>query len=81
VSRGWEVIATFHSDDGHKILELETAILKWIRKDLGLPVFLGKEEMGKHGGWTETFSSEGIANKEILEKILSTAENLGGIRS
>lgn len=76
-SRGWEVIDTFSSDDGHKIRDMETAILKWIRKDLSLPAFLGKEEMGRHGGWKETFSAEGVSNVEIHKKISFTAEMLG----
>lgn len=71
-SRGWQVVATVTCEDGHKIRDLETKILNWIRKDLGLPSFLGKEEMGRHGGWTETFSSEGISNSEILSKISET---------
>lgn len=66
---GWRVIAKWESDDGLQIQTLETQILRWIRKDLGLPQFLTKQDMGKAAGWSETFSDEGPSNLVIKNKI------------
>ena len=69
ISAGWRVIRTFETDDGAAIRDTETVILRWIRKDLGLPPFLGREEMGSAGGQTETFSMEGPTDTEIIDAI------------
>lgn len=78
---GWAIIRTWEND-GLVILNLETKILQWIRKERNLPIFLGRQEMGRHGGWSETFTSDGITPAELievvnteLEKILSVADN------
>jgi hypothetical protein len=71
VGLGWEVVHQVDSENGLHILNLETVTLRWIRKELGLPPFLGKEEMGRLGGWTETFSTESVANYEVIQKVVS----------
>jgi hypothetical protein len=68
-SEDWQVVKTYEIQKGELVQELETEILRWIRKELRLPPFLGPEEMGKYGGWSETFSSEGPSNSEIVSKI------------
>ena len=69
ISLGWEVIYRFDSDDGGLVLTLETNILRWIRKDLGYPPHLSQFEVGKLGGWSETFSDDGISNYELTLRI------------
>jgi hypothetical protein len=68
-SLGWDVIYRFDSDDGALVLSLETNILRWIRKELGYPPHLSQLEIGKLGGFSETFSDEGISNYELTLKI------------
>lgn len=68
-AKGWEVLATHDSETGNDIRELETRILRWIRNDLGMPPFLGYEEIGRGGGWSETFSSFGVSNSRVLDMI------------
>ncbi len=68
-SKGWTVLYSAESENGTEILELETTILRWIRKDLGLPPYLGDKELGAIGGWSETFSIEGVSNAEVISKI------------
>jgi hypothetical protein len=68
-SAGWQIISTIERDDGRKVLELETAMLRWIRKDLGLQVFLGMEEMSTTGGHSETFASDGVEVLTVLDKM------------
>jgi hypothetical protein len=69
VALGWEVIFRFDSDDGVLVMELETNMLRWVRKDLGLPPYLSQSEIGKLRGWSETFSGDGPSNLEIKLKI------------
>jgi hypothetical protein len=47
---------------------LERQVLRWIREDLGLPPYLGKQEMLKTGGWTETFSIDGLAREDLISR-------------
>lgn len=68
-ANGWDIIFTLEYIVGHNILWLEKSALKWIRNDLGLPQFLGPEDMSQTGGWTETFSSEEVTNSQIVSKI------------
>jgi hypothetical protein len=68
IARGWELIYIFESESGLQVLNLETEVLRWIRKELDMPSFLGQEEMGRFGGGSETFSGEGISNQEIVQK-------------
>jgi hypothetical protein len=67
--RGWKLVWQHESEDGKSVLDLETKVLRWIRKDLGLPPHLGDQELGAIGGWSETFSSEGVTNEVLLTKI------------
>lgn len=79
---GWKTLQTWSDDDGLLILNLETRMLKWLRKDLGLPPFLSAQDMGRQGGWSETFSIDGITNREVIEKVqyeLAQLHTLNGI--
>lgn len=74
--QGWEAVAIWASGDGLLIRDLETAILGHIRKDLGLPTFLGAIEMGRAGGHSETFSIEGSSNQELIQKVWTLYEEM-----
>lgn len=65
---GWRLVWELKDDSGHKIRELERAVLSWVRKDLDLPQHLGKEEMSGTGGWTETFSMGRLSEQEVVAK-------------
>ena len=64
------------SQEGGLIRQLETSLFDWIRVDLKLPSFLGAEEMGRQGGWSETFSSEGPSNEQIVKEIIERQKQL-----
>jgi hypothetical protein len=68
---GWEVLATFESDPGLKVQTTEQLFFKWLRKDLGIPAFLAQEDLGVLGGWSETFSLEGLSNDFVVRKLES----------
>jgi hypothetical protein len=80
-SLGWTVLKTWTSQDGALINVLETCMLTWIRKDLALPPYLAKEDMGKIAGWSETFSADAVPNQMVIERIemdyLRLSESLG----
>jgi hypothetical protein len=65
----WITINTVSHENGEVVRELETLLFRWIRRDLGIPPYLGPEEMGSAGGHSETFSLEGPSDKVVLEKI------------
>ena len=74
--RGWNIIQIVERDEGHVARELEARVLLWIRVKHQLGVFLSRKDMGKRGGWTETFSTAGPSNKEVIRKIKSELGNL-----
>ncbi len=65
---GWRIVWEVTDESGHKIRDLERQVLRWIREDLGLPPYLGKQEMLKTGGWTETFSIDGLAREDLISR-------------
>lgn len=66
---GWSVLATFESPNGYEVLEAETALFRWLRKDLKLPIFLTPQDMPRTGGASETFSEDGPSDLEVETKI------------
>lgn len=64
---GWQIIRVWSSDDGLVAQAAETRVLRWIRQDKFLPPYLAASEMPRTGGWSETFSDEGIPDKELVE--------------
>ncbi len=73
---GWEIIYTLTDEDGELINMLESCVLRWIRRDLNLPPYLAKEDMGKIAGWSETFSSDAIPNQDVISRIQREFERL-----
>jgi hypothetical protein len=71
------VIAQVNADQGEKIREVETQILRWLRLELLLLPFLGKEEMGTMGGWKETFSGDGISDQAVIDRISEELRTVG----
>lgn len=65
----WNVIKTYSHFDGQVIRDLETIVLRWLRKDLQMPPYLGKEDMAGGSGHSETFTMDGISDFEVLQKI------------
>ena len=72
---GWTVHLQIDLETGELAYELERRILYWIRKDLLLPKFLGKEEMPQRGE-TETFAIDGLSITDAKRKIKSVLETI-----
>lgn len=73
---GWRVIYSYESESGLMILNLETNILRWIRKDLGFMPFLSPADTAPLGGWSETFSSEAVSQQILRQRIDREIEDL-----
>lgn len=66
---GWELLKMVQAPSGAPVRRLETKMLQWLRLDLEMPAYLGREEMGRKGGWTETFSIEGPSDDLVKKQI------------
>lgn len=66
---GWGIVHTESSESGRAILDAETRMLRWLRKDLSLPPFLGVQEMGRLAGWSETFSMDGPSDSQVIDRM------------
>jgi formylmethanofuran dehydrogenase subunit E len=68
IKDGWALFHRLDFDLGRDAFALETAILRWFRKELMLPPFLEQSQM-KKAGRTETISAEAITVLQIRQKV------------
>lgn len=66
---GWKIIKTWTHENGQIILNTETKMLQRVRGIYKLPPYLSKNEMGKLGGWSETYSQDGISDAEVIKQV------------
>jgi DNA-directed RNA polymerase subunit RPC12/RpoP len=67
---GWEVHKRWDFDTGAEAYGYEQNVLSYLRKDLGLPVYMTLDLMKKTGGHTETVDADSISLLQ-LEKIIN----------
>jgi hypothetical protein len=77
---GWTLIQKWTHPDGAVIADIETALLRWLRKDLGLHAYLTSSEVGSIGGHSETFSADGPTDEEIVQQIDVTFQRMQSVR-
>ena len=70
---GWTLYKRLDVGTGEFAYLIEQGILKWIRKELGLPTYLVKEQMPQ-GGFTETVDASEIDLSTIWEKVLEVSK-------
>ena len=68
-ARGWKTVLVEHFMTGVDARAVERSILRWWRQGLGIPVWLGKEEMGWIAGYTETANVDDIQQLEVVRRI------------
>ena len=73
---GWRKVMTLEFTKGSDAQFVERETLDWIRNNLGLQAFVSDEQMSRTGGWTETFSSEGVSRSAVVKKVQSIAKSL-----
>jgi hypothetical protein len=78
---GWVVLLQIESSNGSEIAELERAIFSWVRKELSLPVYLSRQDIGKIGGWTETLSADGLDSRVGIAKVHAELERLRNLNN
>lgn len=71
LKQGWVLHHSVEAPTGVEIHALETAIKRWIKQEHNLQPVLTSKQIGKAGGWTETFTVDVLNNEEIIEKITS----------
>ena len=74
-NEGWTIIQTWESD-GSAVADAETAFFAWLRRELGIPVYLGFEEMRRTGGFSETFDANALSDSEIIGKIVKIMQTI-----
>lgn len=72
-SDGWNVLHLELLDDGAHALAVEGAMKRWWRVDLGLPMWLGPEDMVRTSGWTETAHSAELTSSGCIAQIQAYA--------
>jgi hypothetical protein len=75
------VLLQVESSNGSEIAALEKAIFTWVRKELSLPVYLSRQDIGKIGGWTETLSADGLDYRVGIAKVNAELERLRNLQT
>lgn len=73
---GWEVIETWAIGSGAQAADIERAVLRWWRDDLGAPIALGSDDMPQ-GGWTETaalFYVDANETASLIDKLVAALD-------
>ena len=68
--KGWNTHKVWQLETGLEALVIEEEVFRIIRHDLGLPIYLAKEQMGWLRGETETVDADSISLLQ-LEKIIN----------
>jgi hypothetical protein len=74
---GWSPLKLLTFAHGADAAALESACLQWIRSELNLPPYLSPDLMKRTGGWSETFSSELVSEKEVVSFVDSKIREFG----
>jgi hypothetical protein len=65
---GWDLYKRLDVETGEVAFLIEQDVLLWLRKDLGLPVYVLKEQMPQ-GGFSETFDASEIDLPSVWAKV------------
>lgn len=68
-ANGWEIMYIEECESGTKIQELEKRIKTSLKIEHNMIPELGPKDMHGMGGWTETFSINGITNEQLIKNI------------
>lgn len=69
VAAKWNEVALFPFDDRDAAREVEQSVLLHVRNELGVPPFLGPNDMGRLGGWSETSCSDEISSRQLVDLV------------
>jgi len=74
LSAGWSLVESFEFERGAEAKYAEQRFHFWRRKVLEMPDYLSKEDVGRMGGWTETFSSKDVQDISVQTKLREIIE-------
>lgn len=74
ISSGWSLVESFEFEKGAEAKYVEQRFHFWRRNVLEMPDYLSKEDVGRMGGWTETFSSESVQGVLVQTKLREIIE-------
>lgn len=66
---GWRLLNLELFPVGAHAATVERAIKRWWRANIGLPPYLGPQDMPRTGGWSETISADGVSAIECIARI------------
>lgn len=78
---GWKVLHTDAFDVGSDAHTVEKAVHRWWRDDLGLPAWLGRDDMGTRGGFTETICSDELTKHEVIGRLRAEVARVRSARA
>jgi hypothetical protein len=67
--RGWQVLTLELFETGSDAQAVERVVKRWWRTDMGLPAFLGPEDMPRTGGWSETIAADAVSAFKCIDRI------------
>lgn len=76
ISQGWAVFKVWNFENGAIATKLETEVFRRLRKEMGIPIFLSKEDMKITGGHSETVDAESISLPELEREIAKAINRL-----
>jgi hypothetical protein len=72
--KGFTVVGVVNFATGQQARDVEQAVLRHLRTELGLRHALTAEETKGVGGWTETFSADEVSPQELWVLVRKTAK-------
>jgi hypothetical protein len=72
---GWNVYRTLFVRDGETAYEIEAAVLRWLRQDLGMPAYHAADTMPQTG-WSETVSADAVSLPELWRTVLEASRSI-----
>ena len=74
LGRGWELIEAFDFEIGAEAKYVEKRFHFWRRRILEAEDYLTSKDVGRLGGWTETFSIQSVASEVVRLKLREVIE-------
>jgi hypothetical protein len=78
---GWNLLKTFEFEKGSEARFVEGRFHYWRRNVLQQQDFLSKEDVGRMGGWTETFNNEAVSSAEVLSRLQEIIDTRAAVSS
>jgi hypothetical protein len=74
LGRGWELIEVLDFEIGAEAKYVEKRFHFWRRRILEANDFLTSKDVGRLGGWTETFSIQSVTSEVVKMKLREVME-------